>query len=67
MIKLKVSGMTCGHCEMGVRKALEKVPGVARVVSVDRKREEAVVEGDPDPGLLLAAVEEEGYQAELAS
>jgi len=64
MIKLKVTGMTCGHCEMAVKKALSQVPGVTQVVSVDRGAEEAVVEGTPDVGALVAAIVEEGYQAE---
>lgn len=67
MIKLKVTGMTCGHCEMAVKKALSGVAGVERVVSVDRTKEEAVVEGSPDPAALVAAVVEEGYQAQLGS
>jgi copper chaperone len=64
MIKLKVTGMTCGHCEMAVKKALSQVPGVEQVVSVDRNREEAVVEGAAELSALVAAIEEEGYQAE---
>lgn len=66
MIKLKVTGMTCGHCEMAVTKALSRVPGVSSVVRVDRGKQEAVVEGTPDVAALVAAVEEEGYQAEAA-
>lgn len=66
MIKLKVTGMTCGHCEMAVRKALSQVPGVEQVIVVDRNREEAVVEGSPDVSALVAAIEEEGYQAEAS-
>jgi copper chaperone len=65
MIKLKVTGMTCGHCEMAVKKALSAVPGVERVVSVDRSQEEAVVEGSPEPSALVAAIEEEGYSASM--
>lgn len=64
MIRLKVTGMTCGHCEMAVKKALGAVPGVEKVVAVDRNRQEAVVEGKPDPQALVAAIREEGYQAE---
>jgi copper chaperone len=63
MIKLKVTGMTCGHCEMAVKKALSAVPGVERVVRVDRTQEEVVVEGNPDVGALVSAIEEEGYAA----
>jgi copper chaperone len=66
MIKLKVTGMTCGHCEAAVRKALAQVPGVTEVVAVDRERQEAVVSGAADVAALVAAVVEEGYQAEVA-
>jgi copper chaperone len=65
MIKLKVTGMTCGHCEAAVKKALSAVPGVDEVVSVDRTQEEAVVEGSPELGALVAAIEEEGYTASM--
>jgi copper chaperone len=65
MIKLKVTGMTCGHCEAAVRKALAQVPGVTEVVAVDREREEAVVAGAADVGALVAAVVAEGYSAEV--
>ncbi len=67
MIKLKVKGMTCGHCEMAVRKALTAVAGVTRVVDVSRERGEAVVEGQPDAGALVKAVKETGYEAEVAA
>ncbi len=66
MIKLKVSGMTCEHCEKAVEKALSAVAGVETVVEVNREREEAVVEGQAEEAALLAAVREEGYEAELA-
>ncbi len=66
MTKLKVSGMTCEHCEMAVEKALAGVAGVDRVIKVDREHNEAVVEGQADEGALLAAVRDEGYEAELA-
>lgn len=65
MIKLKVTGMTCGHCEGAVKKALAAVPGVEQVLGVDRVKQEAVVEGTPDPRALVLAVTEEGYQAEV--
>ena len=66
MTTLNVEGMTCGHCEAAVRKALEAVPGVTRVVEVDRSRNVAVVEGDADTSALVAAVVEEGCQASVA-
>lgn len=64
MIKLKVSGMTCGHCELAVKQALRNVPGVQRVVKVSRRREEVIVDGEPDVGALVAAINAQGYQAE---
>ncbi len=67
MIKLKVTGMTCGHCEQAVNKALSAVPGVERVVEVDRAQELAVVEGQADTAALIAAIAAEGYQAQVAA
>jgi copper chaperone len=65
MIKLKVSGMTCEHCERAVTNALAHVTGVDKVVSVNRENDEAIVEGAADTEALLAAVREEGYEVEL--
>lgn len=65
MTKLKIQGMTCGHCEQAVSKALAQVPGVTRVVEVSRERELAIVEGDAQPQALVAAVIEEGYSTEV--
>ncbi len=64
MVELKVTGMTCGHCEKAVNNALAALPGVTRVVKVSRNEERVVVEGDPDVQALVAAIEEEGYAAE---
>jgi copper chaperone len=67
MIKLKVEGMSCAHCVMHVKEALSKVPGVQGPVEVSLEKREAVVSGSPEISALLAAVEEEGYRASLAS
>lgn len=64
MVEIKVTGMTCGHCESAVDKALSALPGVTRVVKVSREEELVVVEGNPDVQALIAAIEEEGYAAE---
>ena len=68
-IELTVRGMTCGHCEMRVTKALTGVDGV-RKAEVNREREQAIVTVDPKAGVtvesLVAAVEAAGYQAEPA-
>jgi copper chaperone len=68
-VELTVRGMTCGHCEMRVTKALTGVEGV-RKAEVDREREQAIVTVDPKAEVslesLVAAVEAAGYQAEPA-
>lgn len=63
MVELKVTGMTCGHCENAVNEALAAIPGVTRVVKVSRDEERVVVEGDADVQALIAGIEEEGYVA----
>ena len=62
---LKVTGMTCMHCVGAVRKALEQVPGVESA-DVSLELAQATVNGDADVGALVAAVKEEGYEAEAS-
>jgi copper chaperone len=66
MINLLIEGMSCGHCVAAVRKALSAVPGVKEVTEVDLERGRARIEGNADPRRLIAAIEEEGYQAHEA-
>lgn len=63
-VHLKITGMTCGHCVRAVTGALKGVKGVT-AAEVDLKGGAAVVEGAADPAALVAAVAEEGYQAEV--
>lgn len=64
-IELTVSGMTCGHCQASVTKALKSVPGVTDA-HVDLQNGKAVVQGSPEPQALVDAVTEEGYGAQVA-
>ena len=64
MTNLNVEGMTCHHCVMAVTKALESVDGV-RSAQVDLDAGSARVEGEGDVEAMIAAVQEEGYQASL--
>ncbi len=66
MIKLKIEGMTCGHCVKSVTEALAKVPGVDRVVDVSLAQKQAVVSGDAQPAALVNAVAELGYDVQVA-
>ena len=67
MIELKVTGMTCGHCEAAVERALSRLPGVERVMKVSRDDERVIVEGNADVAALIAVIEEEGYTAETVA
>jgi copper chaperone len=65
-IQLNVSGMTCGHCETAVVKALKGIEGVQNV-QVDLKNGIAKVEGqNVNTEALIAAVIDEGYGASVA-
>jgi copper chaperone len=65
-IQLNVSGMTCGHCETAVAKALKGIEGV-QTVQVDLKNGTAKVEGqNVNTDALIAAVIDEGYGASVA-
>ena len=62
--EMRIEGMSCQHCVMAVRRALDAVGGV-RVESVDVGR--AVVFYDPSRVgelRLRAAIEAEGYRVE---
>ena len=66
MTQLKITGMTCGHCQSAVESALKSVDGVERV-NVDLANGTAEVVGQAELGALVAAVQAEGYQASPAS
>jgi copper chaperone len=61
---IKVEGMSCGHCVMRVKKAIEGVQGVKKVdVSLENKQ--AVVEfdeGKTDVEKIKAAIKDSGYE-----
>ena len=60
--EIKIEGMSCGHCEMAVRKELSRLDNV-KVKNV--KIGQALVEYDEtkiDIQKLYAAIEEAGYK-----
>jgi copper chaperone CopZ len=66
-LMLKVTGMTCGHCQKRVESALAQVPGVFGAV-VDLHAAVAEVDFDDDVATieeLEAAVAKAGYTASL--
>ena len=65
--QLEISGMMCAACAGHVTKALQNVPQV-RAVHVKNDPDIAVVEHDDvDTNVLIAAVEDEGYTAQLVA
>lgn len=64
-VDLVIDGMTCASCVARVERALAAVPGVATAV-VNLATERATVTGSADTGLLVAAVEDAGYDARPA-
>ena len=67
-LKLRVTGMTCGHCQVKVEQALRGMAGVFTAV-VDLPDGEAEVDFDDDATTvdqLIHAVERAGYGAKLA-
>ncbi|MGK9452414.1 CopZ family metallochaperone [Acidithiobacillus caldus] len=63
-LKLKVTGMTCQHCVRAVTTALERVPGVDKA-EVDLESGVAVAYGQVQADKLIAALNEEGYDANV--
>lgn len=59
-----VTGMTCDNCVHHVTEAVKGVTGVTDAqVSLDDKS--ATVRGDFDETKIIAAIEEEGYEASV--
>lgn len=58
-----VAGMTCGHCEQAVGKAVGALDGVT-AVRVDVRAGLVSVDsvGEPDEAVVRAAVDEAGYE-----
>jgi copper chaperone len=55
-----VTGMTCGHCEMAVKRALKLADPQAEV-SIDRAQNLVSVQSDKAREELAKAIAEEGY------
>ena len=55
-----VSGMTCGHCEKAVTRALLRLDPNA-VVAIDRAASQVVVDSAQERAGLASAIAAEGY------
>lgn len=60
----RVTGMTCGHCEMSVREEVTQIPGVDSIqVSAQSGTLVVTASTTVDDAAVLAAVDEAGYSA----
>ena len=55
-----VTGMTCGHCEKAVTRAIRQVDPQAEV-KIDRSRNRVEVQSQQPREALARAIAEEGY------
>lgn len=63
-ITLKLDGLHCSHCVKSIEKALYEIEGV-QSVSVTLSPQQAIVEGNVDPQILITAVDDIGFEASL--
>jgi copper chaperone len=58
--QFEVKGMTCGHCEASVKKALLRLDPKA-AVEIVRTENKVTVQSDQPRDALMEAIAEEGY------
>lgn len=64
-VVLDMQNMTCSLCSVTIKKALEKVPGVANA-QIDYDKKTATVKYDPEkasPAVLVKATTDAGFPA----
>ena len=59
-LEFQVQGMTCGHCERTVTRAIQQVDPQAQVI-IDRSQNRVEVESAQDREVLVRAIAEQGY------
>jgi copper chaperone len=59
-----VEGMTCGHCEKAVTKALLSLDAQAKVV-IDRTHNSVQVDSEKPRETLAQAIADEGYRVSV--
>ena len=61
MQQFTVTGMTCGHCEAAVMRAIKQFDPAA-AVTIDRAANRVQVESSQPRDAIAAAIREEGYE-----
>jgi copper chaperone len=59
--QFNVQGMTCGHCEMAVKRAVLQLDPAAQV-QIDRAQGKVDIDSQQPREVLAKAIAEEGYQ-----
>ena len=59
-LEFQVQGMTCGHCERAVTRAIQQVDPQAQVV-IDRNHARVEVDSVQPREVLARAITEQGY------
>jgi len=59
--QFNVQGMTCGHCEMAVKRAVLQLDPSAQVL-IDRPQGKVEIDSQQPREVLAKAIAEEGYQ-----
>ena len=60
-----VPGVSCSHCRVAITEAVSKLEGVAGV-EVDLDSKTVTVAGDADDATVVAAIDDAGYDAQVA-
>ena len=59
--EITINGMSCGHCQARVEKALNAIPGVEAKVDLKKKTATVSLSGEVADEVLMNAVREAGY------
>jgi len=59
--EITINGMSCGHCQARVEKALNAIPGVEAKVDLKKKTATVSLSADVADEVLMGAVREVGY------
>lgn len=60
--EIAINGMSCGHCQARVEKALNAIPGVEAKVDLKKKIAVVTLTTDVADDVLMNAVQSAGYE-----
>lgn len=59
---IEINGMTCGHCQARVEKALNGIDGVEAKVDLKKKQATVLITKDVSDDTFKSVIEEAGYE-----